>query len=56
MRAKGATDAANHIASSEVAVTLAKMDRSAKMMSGKEKFFFGQEPAMLSNIVLKGAV
>ena len=52
-RAEGAKQAADLIASSEVAVDLAKMDRSAKMLSGGEKYFFGQEPSMLSNIVLR---
>jgi hypothetical protein len=32
------------------------MDRSAAMLKGGEKYFFGQEPSMLSNIVLKGAI
>jgi hypothetical protein len=30
------------------------MDKSAEMLQGGEKMFFGQEPKMLSNIVLKG--
>ena len=30
--------------------------KSAEALSKQDKFFFGQEPQMLSNIVLKGAV
>ena len=32
---------------SQVAVELAKMDKSAGLLSGQDKFFFGQEPAYL---------
>ena len=52
LRAAGALKAAETISTSEVAVELAKMDRSAKMLNGGEKYFFGQEPSMLSNIFL----
>jgi len=50
LRAAGALKAAVTIAESPVAVELAKMDRSAAMLNGGEKYFFGQEPSMLSNI------
>ena len=40
----------------DVAVELAKMDRSAAMLNGGEKYFFGQEPQMLSNIFMKKSV
>mmetsp|Transcript_58140 Transcript_58140/g.116828 ORF Transcript_58140/g.116828 Transcript_58140/m.116828 type:complete len:154 (-) Transcript_58140:223-684(-) len=53
LRAAGALKAAVTIAESPVAVELAKMDRSAAMLNGGEKYFFGQEPSMLSNIFMK---
>ncbi|GMH45445.1 hypothetical protein BSKO_13402 [Bryopsis sp. KO-2023] len=56
LRAAGSKDAADMIAGSEVAVDLAKMDKTSAVMGSKSKFFFGQEPGYLSNIVLKGAV
>jgi hypothetical protein len=52
----GSRKAADLLASSEVAVVLAKMDRSAKMLNGGEKYFFGQEPKMLENIFVKKSV
>jgi len=48
--------AADLLATSEVAVELAKMDRSAAMLNGGEKYFFGQEPRMLENIFMKKSV
>ena len=56
IKAEGSKSAAGLISQSEVAVDLAKMDRSAAMLKGGEKYFFGQEPSMLQNIVLKGAI
>mmetsp|Transcript_1275 Transcript_1275/g.4303 ORF Transcript_1275/g.4303 Transcript_1275/m.4303 type:complete len:562 (-) Transcript_1275:90-1775(-) len=56
IKAEGAKAAAQLIESSQLASDLAKMDKSSQMLNGNEKFFFGQEPSMLSNIVLKGAV
>ena len=56
IKAEGSKSAADLISQSEVAVDLAKMDRSAAMLKGGEKYFFGQEPSMLQNIVLKGAI
>ncbi|GMH37700.1 hypothetical protein BSKO_05573 [Bryopsis sp. KO-2023] len=56
LRAAGSKDAADMISGSEVAVDLAKMDKTSAVMGDKSKFFFGQEPGYLSNIVLKGAV
>lgn len=53
-RAEGAKSAADLIGSSEVATALAKIDRSAAAISKGDKLFFGQEPAYLSNVVLKG--
>ena len=55
-RAEGSRQAAELLATSTVAVELAKMERSSKMLNGGEKYFFAQEPAMLANIVLKGAL
>jgi len=56
IQAQGSKQAADLLSTSELAIDLAKMGKSAEMLSGKEKFFFGQEPSMLSNIILKGAV
>lgn len=56
LKADGARQAAELLASSDVAVELAKMDRSAAMLNGGEKYFFGQEPQMLSNIFMKKSV
>mmetsp|Transcript_19410 Transcript_19410/g.44013 ORF Transcript_19410/g.44013 Transcript_19410/m.44013 type:complete len:481 (+) Transcript_19410:271-1713(+) len=56
VRAQGALEAANLLSTSEVAVDLAKMDRSAAMLNGGEKYFFGQEPSMLSNIFTKKSI
>ena len=54
MRAEGSKRAAELLGQSDVAVALAKMDRSAAMLKQGDKFFFGQEPAWLSQVVLKG--
>merc|ERR1712151_113238 len=55
--AEGNKKAADLLATSQVAVDLAKMDRSASLIGPSDKFFFGQEPAYLANLVLKdGAV
>ena len=53
-RAEGSKKAANLLEQSQVAVALAKMDRSVAAMKQGDKFFFGQEPSWLSNVVLKG--
>jgi len=55
-RAEGAKNAADLLSQNDVAVELTKMDRSARMLRGGEKYFFGESPEMLSNIILKGAV
>jgi len=52
--AEGNKKAADLLATSKVAVDLAKMDKSAQMIGKSDKFFFGQEPAYLGNLVLKG--
>lgn len=51
--AEGNKQAADLLATSQVAVELAKMDKSAQMLGQQDKFFFGQEPAYLANLVLK---
>lgn len=53
--AEGQKSAAELLSRSQVAVDLAKMDKSALMLSSHDKFFFGQEPAYLANLVLKGS-
>lgn len=56
IEAQGSKEAAQLLEASTLASDLAKMDKTAGMLSANDKFFFGQEPSMLSNIVLKGAV
>merc|ERR1719240_243784 len=51
--AKGNKDAADMLASSQIAVDLAKMSKSAEALNKTDKFFFGPEPAYLANLVLK---
>lgn len=51
--ADGNKKAADLLSQSKVAVDLAKMDKSAQMIGKSDKFFFGQEPAYLANLVLK---
>ena len=53
LRADGARKAAGLLARSNVAVELAKMDRSAAMLCSGEKYFFGEEPALLSSVFSK---
>jgi len=52
--AEGNKAAAESLATSGVAVELAKMDKSAQMLSAHDKFFFAQEPSYLSKIILNG--
>jgi len=51
--ADGNKKAADLLSTSDVAVELAKMDKSASLIGPNDKFFFGQEPAYLANLVLK---
>jgi regulator of protease activity HflC (stomatin/prohibitin superfamily) len=51
--AEGNKNAADLLSTSQVAVELAKMDKSASLIGPSDKFFFGQEPAYLANLVLK---
>eukprot|EP00419_Tripos_fusus_P019601 CAMPEP_0172744204 /NCGR_PEP_ID=MMETSP1074-20121228/134558_1 /TAXON_ID=2916 /ORGANISM="Ceratium fusus, Strain PA161109" /LENGTH=515 /DNA_ID=CAMNT_0013575107 /DNA_START=24 /DNA_END=1571 /DNA_ORIENTATION=+ len=53
--ADGQKKAAELLATSQVAVDLARIDKSAALMGANEKYFFGQEPGYLSNLVLKGS-
>jgi hypothetical protein len=53
LRAEGVKQAAALIESSEVAVNLEKIKASAMAIKGSDKFFFGQHPDYMSN-VLKG--
>jgi len=50
--AEGNKAAADLLATSGVAVELAKMDKSAQMLSQNDKFFFAQEPSYLSKLIL----
>mmetsp|Transcript_24987 Transcript_24987/g.29521 ORF Transcript_24987/g.29521 Transcript_24987/m.29521 type:complete len:523 (+) Transcript_24987:68-1636(+) len=56
LKADGSKQAAELLGESSIAVELAKMDRSAAMLNGGEKYFFGQEPSMLSNIFTKKSI
>lgn len=55
MVAEGNKKAADLLATSNVAVELAKMDKSVAMIGPNDQFFFAQEPSYLANLVLKGA-
>lgn len=54
LRAEGAKQAAELIESSSIAVTLETMKLSASALAKSDKFFFGQEPGYMSNIVMRG--
>lgn len=51
--AQGNKGAADLLSTSQVAIDLAKMDKSASLIGPSDKFFFGQEPSYLANLVLK---
>jgi regulator of protease activity HflC (stomatin/prohibitin superfamily) len=53
IRAEASKKAADLLSQNKVAVELAKMDKSAECLNSKDKFFFGQEPAYMSNLILK---
>jgi len=53
LRAEGSKEAAQLLESSEVAVTLETMKAAALAIKSSDKFFFGQEPSYMSNIVMK---
>jgi regulator of protease activity HflC (stomatin/prohibitin superfamily) len=52
--AEGNKAAADLLSTSQVAIDLAKIDKSASLIRPTDKFFFGQEPSYMQNIVLKG--
>jgi len=52
--AEGNKAAADLLSTSQVAVDLAKIDKSASLIGPSDKFFFGQEPAYMQNLVMKG--
>jgi len=54
LRAEGSKQAAELIESSQVAIKLESMKTSATAIKDSDKFFFGQEPKYMSNILLKG--
>jgi len=54
LRAEGSKEAADLLESSSVAVTLETMKASALALKSSDKFFFGQEPSYMSNIVMRG--
>lgn len=50
-RAEGSKKAADLIGESDVAVSLAKIDRSAAALSKGDKMYFGQEPAYMQHVL-----
>eukprot|EP00929_Paragymnodinium_shiwhaense_P103921 TRINITY_DN6778_c0_g1_i2.p1 TRINITY_DN6778_c0_g1~~TRINITY_DN6778_c0_g1_i2.p1 ORF type:complete len:535 (+),score=144.07 TRINITY_DN6778_c0_g1_i2:89-1693(+) len=53
LKAEGSKQAADLLQTSAVAVELAKIEKSAALIGKNDKFFFGQEPSYLANLVLK---
>ena len=53
LRAEASRDAAVMLETSEVAVALEKMRASACAIKNTDKFFFGQEPSYLANLIMK---
>jgi len=51
--AEGQKKSADLISSSQVAVDLARIDKSAALIGPKDKFYFGQEASYLSSLILK---
>ncbi|CAB9506264.1 expressed unknown protein [Seminavis robusta] len=54
LRAQGSRQAAELLQSSEVAVQLERLKMSSAAIKPSDKFFFGQEPAYMSNVVMRG--
>merc|ERR1740139_1757852 len=52
LRAEGSIKAASLLESSKVAVELERIKQSASALRSSDKFFFGQEPEYMSNIVM----
>jgi regulator of protease activity HflC (stomatin/prohibitin superfamily) len=53
LRAEGSKRAAELIEGSKVAVTLETLKASASCIKKNDKFFFGQEPGYMSNIIMR---
>jgi regulator of protease activity HflC (stomatin/prohibitin superfamily) len=53
LRAEGSKEVASLLESSDLAVALEKIKTSAGAIRDSDKFFFGQEPQYLSNLVMK---
>ena len=54
LRADADKKAADLLATSDVAVKLAMIDRSASAIGASDKFFFGADPEWLSSVILNG--
>ena len=54
LRAQGSKEAAALLETSKVAINLETLRMSASALKPSDKFFFGQEPAYMSNVVMKG--
>ena len=54
LRAQGSKQAAELIQGSEVAIQLETMKTSAAAIKHSDKFFFGQEPSYMPNVVMRG--
>lgn len=53
LRAEGSRQAAGLIEGSKVAVTLETLKASSDAIKKSDKFFFGQEPAYMSNVLMR---
>eukprot|EP01024_Parvocaulis_polyphysoides_P015785 TRINITY_DN16978_c1_g2_i1.p1 TRINITY_DN16978_c1_g2~~TRINITY_DN16978_c1_g2_i1.p1 ORF type:complete len:520 (+),score=81.98 TRINITY_DN16978_c1_g2_i1:93-1652(+) len=53
LRAEASEKAAKMLEKSKVAVDLAKMGKAADIVGNKDKFFFGQEPGYMQNILFR---
>eukprot|EP01026_Neomeris_dumetosa_P000647 TRINITY_DN1015_c0_g1_i6.p1 TRINITY_DN1015_c0_g1~~TRINITY_DN1015_c0_g1_i6.p1 ORF type:complete len:599 (-),score=97.83 TRINITY_DN1015_c0_g1_i6:463-2016(-) len=56
VRAKASKEAALMLEESKTAVSLATIGKTGEVLGQRDKFFFSQDPAYLSNIILKGAM
>jgi regulator of protease activity HflC (stomatin/prohibitin superfamily) len=54
LRAEGSRQVAALLESSTLAATLEKIKQSASVVKKSDKFFFGQEPGYMSNIIMRG--
>jgi len=53
--AEGQKKSADLLSSSQVAVDLARIEKSAALIGPNDKFYFGQESSYLSNLILKNS-